>query len=263
MLIACCGRLSYWQWTRHEKKIALIAMMESRMREPITPIAELIAHHQSGSDLSYRRAHVAGTFDFDHEVVLKNRRLDGAPGMFAITPLLIDGTNERILVSRGFIPFLRSEREARKAYQKNPHIEFVGLLKESMHRAFLASKDPEPGLNRPWVDEWLRVDISQMQKQLPYPVLPVYVEIIGAPDSPIATSDIVSSESGREDIFNLAKRLDKQVASGVDESKEYPIPVFDAVTPPDIHYGYVFEWIWIGCSIFVICFVMQLRKKQG
>lgn len=260
LLMLVCARLSYWQWERHLEKVSLIQNMETRMRKPITPISEIIKESSVGSEVSYRRVHIEGEYDFQHEMVLKNRRLETAPGMFALTPLKIKNSNDVIIVSRGFIPFLKSGREERKIYQNETNANFIGLLKESMTRSMFAAKDPEAGEKNPWVDEWLRADIEAMQKQLPYKVLPFYVEVMGAPDSPIATSDIVNSHSSRNDIFNLASHGSMQIASGVDETKNYPVPVFDSVIPPGRHYGYVFEWAWIGLGIGVIAFLLQLKK---
>lgn len=255
-------RLSYWQWNRHLEKLELISSMEARMRKPIVSIDEILKESKNGADVSYRRVKVSGDFDFSHEMILKNRRLETSPGMFALTPMKIKNSNEAIVVSRGFIPFLKSGREERKEYQKQSSSEFIGLLKDSMPRSMFAAKDPETGSELPWVDEWLRVDIDQMQKQIPYTLLPFYVEVIGAPDSPIATSDIVNSHSGRNEIFNLASHGNMQIAAGIDETKNYPVPVFDSVIPPGRHYGYVFEWLWIGVGIGIICFLLQLRKPQ-
>jgi surfeit locus 1 family protein len=266
LLIAGMLRLSYWQWQRHQWKLGLIKDLQSRLE---IPIAELYSLAQTPNvdwgALVFRRVKLSGTFDFEHEMLLRNRRFEKVMGVHAVTPLRLDGSNLAVLVDRGFIPQTKSEREIRKAYQKPARLEFVGLIKESVPRKFFAPSDPPAGLHLPWVDRWLRIDVESMRQQLPYPVLPIFLETMETQDAKAVEQKIVdASASGRDEMFflNGAQELGtlakEDVGNGV-----YPIPVFDTVIPPGRHLGYVFEWAAMAVMTALICLVLQLRRPKA
>lgn len=260
LIIAClCARLSYWQWNRHLEKVAIIKGLNDRLKLPIVPLTDIL--NKPPKEISYLRSSLEGEYDFDHEVLLKNRRHNENPGSIVITPMKLKDSATYILVARGFIPFLKTSKEDRKKYRDSP-TSFVGLVKESVKPEFLATSDPETGKDLPWVDEWLRVDIEKIKKQLPYEVLPFYVEIMGTTDAETASKEIIVSNSGRDDMMNMASKGHIPTGSGIDESAHYPIPMFDLVIPAGRHLGYVFEWLFIGALGLVISILVENRARQ-
>ena len=129
--------------------------------------------------------------------------------------------------------------------------------------AFLEPQDPPVGNGRPWNDLWIRVDIHKMQQQLPYPVLPVYLESMENPDDPLLSSQIVKEgAAGRNDVLALTGQ--KQVENFDMRSPEaqYPIPLFDTTPPPDIHLGYVYEWAFMALLTLAIGFIAQMKRSS-
>ena len=97
-------------------------------------------------------------------------------------------------MDRGFIPLEKSKPELRKAFHKDSQADFTGLVKEAQSKKILAPGDPPAGTEHPWVDAWLRVDLEAISKQLPYPVLPVFVEIMNTTEAGAVQSQIVHTE---------------------------------------------------------------------
>lgn len=260
VIACCCARLSYWQWNRHLEKVEIIASLNKRLALPIAPVSEIIG--KTPHDTAYSRVSIEGEqYDYEREMLLKNRRFNQDPGSIVITPMKLRGTNTYLLVARGFIPFLKTSKKDREMYRTSP-MQFIGLVKESISPGFLETQDEETGAGAPWVDEWLRVDIEKMSKQLPYPVLPFYVEIMGTTDAETAAKEIVVSKSGRDDMMNLASKGYIPTGSGINESLHYPIPMFDLVVPAGRHLGYVFEWLFIGVLALIISVLVENRAKQ-
>ena len=254
---------SVWQWNRHLQKQDLIQHLhETLTLEPI-PLSTLLATDQQWERLTFRRIKVSGTYDFEHEMLLRNRNLEGRAGVHAITPLKVDNSDSHLLVDRGFIPLGRETKEKRALYQKPPHVELYGLVKNSMSSKFMAPNDPPTGDARPWVDQWLRVNIPQMQAQLPYSVLPVYIEVMEDPNDPLLASKIVREGSaGRNDVLMLSGQ--KSVENfGMDSPDiNYPIPTYDITPPPDIHLGYVYEWAFMALITVGIGVIIQLKRPR-
>jgi surfeit locus 1 family protein len=256
--------LSYWQWCRHLEKKVLVDRLQRNLHEPVTPAAELSS--LGGEDwvsLVHRRVAAEGSFDFEHEIVLRNRRLRGEPGVHVLTPFrtVIGGRESMVLVSRGFVPLRLSGREARARFRNQSTGSFVALIKEPRTaRTFFAPQDPEPKPGAPWVDAWLRVDLDKIEKQLPYDLAPFYLEIMGDPDPSKAENEIVVSESGREELLVMGFR-----EAPVEESPDgttFPVPTFNTIVPADRHLGYVWEWAFMAIMTILIGVVFQLKRPS-
>jgi surfeit locus 1 family protein len=252
---------SIWQWKRHLQKEILIDHLHETLTLPPIPLADLLGSSPNWNDLTFRRVRVSGSFDFDREVLLRNRSLDGRAGVHVITPLKIDTTEAHVLIDRGFIPIGREAPEARKRYRSAERAELFGLVKSSMAQKFMAPSDPPAGNGNPWVDRWLRVDISEIQRQLPYTLLPIYLETMSDPEDPLLASKIVREGSaGRNDVLTLSGQ-GKVENFGMDSpDTAYPVPTYDITPPPDIHLGYVYEWAFMALLTILIGVVMQLKR---
>jgi surfeit locus 1 family protein len=263
-LIAGMLRLSYWQWQRHLGKLEYIQKLTNRLNQPPADLLSLAsAPTPDWSELVHRRVTVQGRYDFSHEVILRNRRFEEMPGVHVLTPLLIDGSNTYVLVDRGFLPLAQAQPEKRAVYHRPDHARLEGLIKEGQEPLTLAPQDPEAGTDRPWIDAWLRPDLKKMQKQLPYPVIPIYLEIMQGENPTQAEEKIVSSKSGRDDIFFLPTKTTNLVSTAREEvDARYPIPVFDTVVSAGRHLGYVFEWALMALGTFLISVVLQFRRPE-
>ena len=258
-------RLSYWQWTRHLEKVELIQEMDKRLHISPSLIDEALTTPNIDwvGSLVHRRLIIEGTFDFEHEMVLRNRRHLNQPGVMILTPLKIKNTNSRILVNRGFIPLKYANRETRSQFQKQASLQFVGLIKETNPKRFLAPSDPPSGGKNRWVDEWLRVDLNNIQKQLPYPLLPVYAEIMPSADIEKIEADILSTENGKNEILSLVSRsatASRDSNADLMTPESLPIALNDLIIPPGRHLGYVFEWLILALLTSFLALIIQLRK---
>lgn len=265
-------RASLWQWDRHVQKQELIATLHSTLRQEVTSLEQLAtdietenseqAQKAAWARATWRRVQVSGSFDFEREVIVRrNRGSNDHAGFHVITPLKIDSSERYVLVDRGFIPLGRQEREYRKRYQTNTRANLYGIVKPSTAPKWLAPPDPVANLKSPWVDLWIRVNIEAMQKQLPYPVLPMYIEVMENPEDPLLADKIVKEGSaGRNDILALTGQR-KVENFGLDSPDLlYPIPHFDTTPPPDIHLGYVYEWAFMAVLTMGIGIIAQFKR---
>jgi cytochrome oxidase assembly protein ShyY1 len=266
LLILIMCRLSYWQWTRHLEKVELIKEMDQRLLVPPGSINDTLA--APGSDwnqsMVHRRLTIEGSYDFEHEMILRNRRHLNQPGVMILTPLKIKDTNYWILVNRGYIPLKYATRETRAQFQKPPSVKFVGLIKETNPKRFLAPSDPPAGGENPWVDEWLRVDLANIGKQLPYQILPIYTEVMPSADLEKVRNDILSAESSKSEILSLVARSATTSRDSDIHQIDLdllPIPLNDLIIPPGRHLGYVFEWIILAILTAFLAVIIQLRSR--
>ncbi len=253
-------RLSYWQWERHGQKLIYIQKLEERLSAEIVPLTSILnSASLNWEDLPYRRIKISGELDFAHEMVIRNRTFEQMAGVALLTPLKIDGSTDYILVNRGFVPLEKSSKEERKIFQPHQHATLTGLIKASNPRSFLAPTDPPAGGDNPWVEAWLRVDLDNIQKQLPYKILPVYAELMSTEDPALAEKEIVKSGSGQEELLVMGFKSAMSLTQKQHKLSDFPAPLFDTVVPAGRHLGYVYEWCILAVFALLIGIVLQLR----
>jgi surfeit locus 1 family protein len=184
LLCALFLTLGFWQLQRLGQKRAANALILARMQEP--PLT--LSGQPLDPDLAnLRRAVVRGTYDYSQELVLRNRTLNEIPGVHVLVPLRIAGSEAAVLVDRGWIPYEMADPAQRAQFRDAAsEVEVSGILQQSQKRpGSIAPADPPLGPGRPRLDAWHRVDIPRIQEQIPYPVLPLYLEEDQAPGEPI------------------------------------------------------------------------------
>lgn len=179
-VLALCW-LGMWQLDRHAQRAALNARIIAGLAQSPVPL-EAVDDLQT---LDYRPVIARGVFDPAHEVLLRNRSLNGITGYHVITPLRLSGRNEAVLVDRGWIPLTEASPEARRVFAPSPvETQVIGIARQS--ETYVGGpKDPPLTPDRPRLDAWFRVDVARIQEQTPYPLLPVFIEVQPVPDEPL------------------------------------------------------------------------------
>jgi len=93
--------LGQWQLRRAAQKHNLQLAIETQSNQFILKAADL-ADPSVLKDAVHRRATLKGLWRAEHTVFLDNRQMNGKTGLIAITPLVLEGTGQIILVQRGW-----------------------------------------------------------------------------------------------------------------------------------------------------------------
>lgn len=127
VLSALCVAAGLWQMrvARDDARQEALASAEARPVVPLTSIAA--AHAAFPADGSNQRVQANGTYDPEHQVLVVDRRLDGAAGYWVVTPFTVTATGARLPVVRGFV---RSPADA-KAPLTTGELTLVGSLAPS------------------------------------------------------------------------------------------------------------------------------------
>lgn len=147
-------RLGFWQLARlHERKAQNAIIAGRRALPPV----ELPMHRLAPDALRDRRALARGVYDYAHERVWTGRTFEGAPGVALLTPLrLSDGS--AVFVDRGWVSSPDASHVDQARYREGDSVEVQGLVL------------PVP---RDRGD----VDPARLRDSLPYPLLPVVVQL--------------------------------------------------------------------------------------
>lgn len=95
--------LGQWQLRRAAQKEALQAAVESKGRLPALDARVLLANPNMAGEI-HRPAVLRGSWRPEHTVYLDNRPMSGKTGFVVLTPLVLEGGSQAIVVQRGWVP---------------------------------------------------------------------------------------------------------------------------------------------------------------
>jgi len=166
-------RLGIWQLDRLQQRRAFNAQVESSRTQPLLDLNAV----QPGNivDMEWRSVQMTGKYDFENQVAIKNQYNNNQYGYHLLTPLLSNGT--AVLVDRGWIPADSNSTPADwRKYDQVGEIKVTGQIRLGLGKpAFGGIADilPEDGSR---LEFWNNADVAQISKQLPYPILGVYIQ---------------------------------------------------------------------------------------
>ncbi len=246
-------RLGFWQLDRLAQRRAFNASVEAQVNAaPLDLNKDIPLDKITG--MEYRSVVVQGVYDPQNQVLLRNQVFSNQPGYHLLTPLRITGSSQSVLVDRGFIPLEQPGQTINlAAYAQPGQVTIRGIFRQPRVPQFFGVPDPTlaPGQTR--LADWNSVNLPRIQKQVPYPLLPVYVEV-----SPAAGQ---SSAASVDDVLGVPGAI--SVTGG---------PVTYPVASPDLpdlsegpHLSYAIQWfsfaaiLALGYPYFV---KKQLRAKK-
>ena len=183
--VAVLARLGTWQLDRLEQRRTHNSGIVQRLALPPLDLT-------SGSlpvdtaDLKNRQAIARGEYDLSRQVALTQQNWMESPGFHLITPLVLengilseDGRPSAILVDRGWLPAAELTAQNWSEYDISERVTVTGYIKLSQTRP--DSEATGQIANAPQT-EWYRVDVAAIGAQLPYELLPVYLQEAPRPE---------------------------------------------------------------------------------
>lgn len=222
---AVCIRLGIWQLERLEQRRAFNAQFEAaRTQAPLDLNRE---QPQGIEELEWRHVNVTGEYDFDNQLAVRNQYYREQYGYHLLTPLHFDG--HTVLVDRGWIPAEGNAAPADwRKYDEPGMVSVSGQLRLGRGKPAIGGvADRLPGDGSALM-VWNNADLALIARQMPYPILPVYVQ--PDPDP------------------NDAKP---------------PIPFQPAVELTEgSHFGYALQWFTFATILF-IGYPFYVRKQEA
>ena len=149
------------------------------------------------ASMEWRAVTVTGEYDFENQMALRNQYSEGIYGFHLITPLQFDGGV--VLVNRGWIPAESdSLPDDWRMYDETGIVTVTGQIRLGQGKpSFGGVADALPADGIPlWV--WNNLDVTMMSPQMPYPILPIFIQPTTQGDSepPIPYQPIIELTEG-------------------------------------------------------------------
>lgn len=226
LAMAVMAGLGQWQLARLDQRRAANAELLAKLQSD--PVAITGTDLPDSPDaLEDRLAEVTGSYDFARQIAVQGQFSEEAPGYWLVTPLQIEDSNAAILVNRGWIPASEGEQGDWSTFDETPGQPVRGYLQHSR-------KMPDGSTSvvpADVVKGWWRLDIEAIQSQMPYPLLPVALQV--APDA----------NRGREE-------LPRRVAVDFDLSE-------------GSHMIYAIQWFAFALIAGTVYVVLLRRRETG
>jgi len=165
IVAAVCVRLGVWQLDRLHQRRAHNAAIRQMLAAPPLQLSRATKAPED-----YRRVEAAGRWDYEHQIVLRQQTLQGMPGVVLITPLILDGENRAVMVSRGFVPSPDGMTLPPQGAREGEHAHVVGTALHMPSRS-----DSGRPLLRNGARTWARLDSAAVAALVPTPVMSAYV----------------------------------------------------------------------------------------
>lgn len=233
LAMAAMTSLGFWQLDRLDQRRAYNQQRQAALAAP--PI-ELSDAPLSQGELRDRLATAQGQFDYARQVAIRNQSYAGQPGYHLVTPLLIAGSDKAVLVNRGWIPADRVDPTDWRSLDEQENGPHFGILQPTRRRpdgTILA-------IPQDTVTGWYRLDVEAIGKTLPYPLLPVVLQLTPGNYIPLDT--------------------DRPRASGYSETLPHRIE-------PDIsfsegnHLSYALQWFGFAITAAVV-YISVARRAE-
>ncbi len=206
---ALCIRLGVWQLDRRVARQAYNAEAAARLAAPPKPLGEV---HGDSAAVRLQRVTATGRWRYDGEVALTARSRNGSPGVHILTPLVQDGTDTVVLVTRGWVYAADAATVDFARWREGDAARFEGFVLPF----------PQPGgtpdTSGIAPNAVIRLDAPRLAARLGVPVAPYYVVLT----------------SGGADSGEVPARLTEPV-----------------ITDEGPHFSYAVQW-FLFATIFVV-----------
>ncbi len=187
VVAATCVRLGFWQLHRLAERRARNAVVAARMRAPALQLAGATS---DTTGMAYRRASATGSWDDERAIVLAGRSYNGEPGVYLLTPLRLSAGGGAVLVNRGWLPSPDAATVDLRPYAASGakgadragapgRTGGVATVTGILLTMPLGAVPPGPAFRR----TWYHFDPAALARQFPYPLLPLVLQVIPAPDA--------------------------------------------------------------------------------
>lgn len=170
---ALCIRLGIWQLDRLEQRRAFNAQFTSARAQPVLDLNQ--EQPSDIAEMEWRPVTVTGEYDFANQVAIRNQYYGSQYGYHLLTPIQFDG--QAVLVDRGWIPAEDNATPADwRKYDESGTVNVAGQIRLGREKSALLGVDDPLPMDGERLDVWNNADLARIAAQMPYPILPVYIQ---------------------------------------------------------------------------------------
>lgn len=258
MTVSATISLGRWQLSRAAQKEALQASIDAEKQKPPLTQAEFLALGK-GSDALHRAVRLRGLWLTPQTVYLDNRQMHGTPGFYVLTPFALEGTEQTVMVQRGWIQRNFVDRTKLEPVETPAGIvEVTGLIEPPpSHLLELGSSAAAP--------------TAAASAAAPSPAAAASAPEAQAPAAaPVAEGYSPIRQNLDLEAFRAETKLPLRTDVSLQQSgpaseglqRDWPAPALGL----ERHYGYAFQWFGLSALVVILYvwfqFITPLRRAR-
>lgn len=243
--------LGRWQLSRAAQKEALQARIDAQKQKPPLSQAEFLALGEAAREL-HRPVQLRGLWLTAQTVYLDNRQMHGTPGFYVLTPFALEGSEQTVMVQRGWVQRNFVDRTQLGVVETPPGIvELTALIEPPPSHLFELGSKAMPAA--PAASAAAPAQVAS-----------------GAAPAP----GIQGSSPIRQNLDLEAFRAETQLPLRTDVSlqqsgpaseglqRDWPAPALGL----ERHYGYAFQWFGLSALVVILYvwfqFISPFRRAR-
>ncbi len=164
-------QLGFWQLDRLEWRRGENRRLQAQWEAPPISMNELGTWDENA--LHDRRAYAVGTFDYSHQVGIKNRFYKSDPGIHLFTAFRLQGSDRILMVDRGWIPIAAVTNDWSSFHEETGAVEIRGLLQRSQSLSLEEAGGRQVDIPRD--NLWYREDLTALQEHWDMELEPMFL----------------------------------------------------------------------------------------
>lgn len=236
LTLAATVSLGRWQLSRAAQKEALQASIDAQKLKPPLTQAEFLTMDRA-TDALHRPVRLRGLWLTPQTVYLDNRQMHGTPGFYVLTPFALEGTEQTVMVQRGWIQRNFVDRTQLGAVETPAGIvEVTGLIEappSHLMELGTSATAPAPGASAPAE--------AASAPPAPTPAVEGY--------SPIRQNlDLEAFRAETKQPLRTDVSLQQTGAASEGLQRDWPAPALGL----ERHYGYAFQWFGLSALVVIL-----------
>jgi len=222
-LAAVLSSLGLWQLERAREKEQLAQQYQERAAGPLL---RLTGAEEDAESLNYRHVTLRGRYQPRHQFLLDNRLYQGRLGYHVITPLQVAGSEQLVLVNRGWVP--HDYEAGGVVLDLSPptrELELTGTVMVPRRNPFVREAAVQTGT---WPQRWAAIDLDRFRGLTANACMPFVVQL-----------DVADTDGGGF-------------------VREWPAPRLDSAK----NRGYAFQWFAMALAVIATYVVVGYRRRS-
>lgn len=215
-------RLGFWQLDRAEQKRQIYSFYNERQSKEVINLNNNFI--TDSNNFLWRKVSATGNFLERHQILLDNQVNAGQAGYYIYTPFKVKNREDIFLVNRGWAPIAGDRNKSPNLIMTEGEVTIHGVLKKEPRTGVLLMENQAERLETN-ITRLQKIDLNEISALTQNKLLPYIVRL-----SPESKQGYIRKWKVRDSGEN-------------------------------IHIGYAYQWFAFAITLFVIYFVMNIKKK--
>ena len=214
--------LGFWQLDRAEQKRELQSFFNERQAKEIIDLNNSFI--KDSDNILWRKVTATGNFLERQQILLDNQVNAGQAGYYVYTPFKVKNSEDIFLVNCGWVPIGGDRNKSPNLILTEGEVTIHGVLKTEPRTGVLLMENQVEKLDT-YVTRFQKIDINEISAATEIKLFPYIIRL-----SPESEYGYIRNWKSRNSAENM-------------------------------HIGYAYQWFAFASTLFIIYFVMNLKKK--